>query len=220
MRQLVLFAHTLAFAFAIVAVLREDLALLRARKINAGQLRETAHHVVSLLGLLWISGLALLVLDTGFNLYDLPNKPKIAAKLTVVSLLTLNGLALHAVAFPLLTRPVREVRWAATVCVLLGAVSTVSWLYASFIGVARLIAPAMSFGGFVAIYVGLLALACWVGDKWVRPQLSRMMADCHEPVTQDLVDQPTASSVVGDLFAPRPLPRFVLKFPEGSRPKG
>jgi hypothetical protein len=34
----------------------------------------------------------------------------------------------------------------------LGAISTVSWLYASFIGVSRLIAPLMSFTKFIALY--------------------------------------------------------------------
>ena len=40
-RQLLLFGHTLAFAFAIVAVFREDVALLRARRVDAAKLEAT-----------------------------------------------------------------------------------------------------------------------------------------------------------------------------------
>lgn len=89
-------------AFAIVAVLREDMALLTARRIDTMRLADTERLLTRLIALLWLSGLALIVLDIGFDAAALLAKPKLAAKLTVVSLLTINGLLLHRIAFPLL----------------------------------------------------------------------------------------------------------------------
>ena len=138
-RQLLLFGHTLAFAFAIVAVFREDVALLRARRVDADKLEATGRTIARLLGLLWLTGAALILLDIGLDWSALANKPKLAAKLTVVSLLTANGLLLHWVVFPMLTKPQRSPGFASAVCAVVGAVSSVTWLFASFVGVARLI---------------------------------------------------------------------------------
>ncbi len=175
-RQLLLFVHLLAFAFAIVAVLHEDVALLRARHIDAARLRATARHVAWLLGLLWLSGGALILLDPSVDGLALLAHPKLAAKLTVVGLLTANGVLLHRLAFPMLTEPRGSPRRAAQVCAALGAVSTVSWLYASFLGAARLIAPAMSYGGFLALYAAVIAVGLAVGLGLVRQRVERLLA--------------------------------------------
>ncbi|MGF6700375.1 hypothetical protein OKW38_004987 [Paraburkholderia sp. MM5496-R1] len=175
-RQLLLYSHTLAFAFAIVRVLREDVALLTARRIDAVRLETTGRTIAGLLGLLWITGVAMILLGTGLHVAVLVSKPKLAAKLTVVCLLTANGLLLHRVAFPMLTTPQRRPRRAATICVLLGAISSVSWLYASFVGVARLIAPAMSYTGFLALYgVGLVG-GIGTALAVARPRVERLLA--------------------------------------------
>ena len=174
--QFLLFAHTLTFAFAIVAVLREDLALLRARRVDAARLHVAGRFIMRLLVLLWITGLALIALDVGFDLAAMANKPKLAAKLTVVSLLTANGLLLHWLAFPILTKPQRFPHQAATHCAALGAISSVTWLYASFVGVARLIAPAMSYTGFLALYVVGLVAGLVVAMVFVRPHVERLLA--------------------------------------------
>ena len=59
--------------------------------------------------------------------------------------------------------------------VVLGAISTVSWLYASFIGVSRSIAPLMSFEDFVSIYGVLLTVAIVVALVVVRPRVERLL---------------------------------------------
>lgn len=178
-RQLLLFAHTLAFAFAIVAVIQEDWALLRARRIDADRLGATGRKVARLLLLLWTTGVALILLDQGLSWDSLMTKSKLAAKLTVVSFLTVNGLVLHWLVFPMLTQPQRR-RGAALdvcagVCACVGAISSVTWLFASFLGVARLIAPSMTYGGFLGLYGLSLVVGVVVALMFVRPQIERLM---------------------------------------------
>jgi hypothetical protein len=65
---------------------------------------------------------------------------------------------------------------ALTLPVVLGAVSSASWLCASFIGASRLVAPAMSFADFIAVYAVLLAGAVAAALLYVRPRLARRLA--------------------------------------------
>lgn len=174
-RQGLLFAHLVVFAFAIVTVLREDVAILRARRISTRHLRESAQFVALLLVMLWITGVALLLLDVGLDFAALASRPKLFTKLTVVVVLTINGVLLHYIAFPMMTTPQASPRRSSAICTVLGAVSTVSWLYASFVGASRVIAPALSHGGFLALYALALAGALAVGFLVVRPRLKRMM---------------------------------------------
>lgn len=173
MRQGVLFAHLVAFAIALSAVLREDAALIKARRIDLPRLAATARTLTTALAALWATGLALVAFDVGLDAQALAASPKLAAKLCVVSALTANGLALHYLAFPMLRRSPPGQRFGLTVPVVLGAVSTASWLYASFIGASRLVAPSMSFTDFMAIYGALLAGAIAVALLFVRVRLVR-----------------------------------------------
>ena len=100
-RQGFLFLHTVSFAIALSAVLREDVALARARCINARRLSDTARTVTYALIVLWVTGLALVGFNVGLDVRALIADPKLAAKICVVSVLTANGLALHALAFPI-----------------------------------------------------------------------------------------------------------------------
>jgi hypothetical protein len=178
-RQLLLFGHTLAFAFAIVTVIQEDWALLRARRIDADRLEAVGRKMARLLLLLWMTGVALVLLDQGSSWDLLMTKSKLAAKLTVVSLLTVNGLVLHGLVFPMLTQPHRrrgtELAVCAGVCACVGAISSVTWLFASFLGVARLIAPSMTYSGFLGLYGLSLVVGVVVALMVVRPQIERLM---------------------------------------------
>ena len=173
--QLLLYGHLLAFAFAFVAVVREDVAMCRATRIDSRQLRRTAHQVLILLVVLWASGLGMLALEGKLDPRAWSLQPKLAAKITVVSLLTLNGLLLHRIAFPLMTKRQRLPGLAATICVILGAFSAVGWSYAAFLGVARVIAPAMSYGDFLAILGLMLVPALGLALLVVRPRLQRLI---------------------------------------------
>ena len=179
LRQALLFLHALAFALALGRVVREDLTLLTAARFDPARLRRVSTELAALLALLWISGLAMLALQGPLDAAALLAQPKVAAKLTTVALLTVNGALLHLVAFPLLRRPRLRPAPAATLCALLGAVSSATWLYASFLGVSRLIAPAMSYAGFMALYGLVMAAALLAALTFARPRLERMIREPH-----------------------------------------
>lgn len=174
-RQSVLFAHVVTFAVALSTVLRADVALMKAQRLDADRLANTARIVTHALVGLWATGLMLVALDVGLDVAALKTTPKLAAKLFVVSALTANGLALHALAFPMLTRPRPMPGIGLVMCVVLGAISTASWLYATFIGVSRLIAPSMSFTGFMALYGAVLTASIAVALVFVRPRVARLL---------------------------------------------
>lgn len=128
-----IYAHLLLCAFAITQVLRTDLAILDGRFTPSG-LARAAHRVVLLLVALWITGLSLVFLDTGFDPATLAAKPKLLFKLLCVSVLTVNGIVLHAVAFPLVAGHGRLTATASLAVALSGAMSTGHWLLAVFVG--------------------------------------------------------------------------------------
>lgn len=174
--QGVLFIHVAAFAIAFSAVMREDIAMVKAQQIDMQRLSDTAQTLTGALIVLWLTGLALIGFAIGIDPDALIARPKLLAKLLVVVALTANGVALHAFAFPQLGRGASAQRQPNVVIpVVLGAISTASWLYASFIGVARVIAPLMSLQNFMAWYAALLMVAISVGLVFVRPRVLRMV---------------------------------------------
>jgi hypothetical protein len=134
-----------------------DLALLEAggRAVAAG------------LALLWISGIGLVYLawraDPGFL-----GNPKLHAKLAIVAVLTLNGLALHALVLPMLRagvgRPALDALDPARCAVVLGcgAVSAVSWAAAFLLGMARELNHVVPAASILQAYALALLLA-WAG---------------------------------------------------------
>jgi Protein of unknown function (DUF3574) len=201
LRQGVLFAHLVAFAVALGAVLREDAALLARRRVDLRRIASSARTLTVALAVLWASGLALIGLDIGFDPRAIAAAPKLAAKLVVVAVLTGNGVALHALAFPMLRQ--RDPRLALPL--LLGAVSTTSWLYASFVGASRLVAPWLSFTHYMAMYALLLLVAAAVALIVVGPLLRRPRAVDHLPkgTTMKLVSI-TAAALVAITLAAAP----------------
>jgi hypothetical protein len=173
--QGVLFSHVAAFAIAFSAVVREDIAMVKAQCIDMPRLASTAQTLTGALIVLWLTGLALIGFAIGIDPDALMARPKLLAKLLVVIALTANGVALHAFAFPRLGQPGIQQRPNVVMPIVLGAISTASWLYASFIGVARVIAPSMSLQDFMAWYAALLLVAITVGLVFVRPRVLRMV---------------------------------------------
>lgn len=172
LHQGVLYGHVTAFAVAFSAVLREDLALLRARGLDLARLSRTARTLSLALAVLWLTGLGLLAFEFGTDLDRLVATPKPVAKLLVVTALTCNGLALHTWAFPGLRAGDRST---ARLAVILGATSSVSWVYAAFMGVARIVAPSMSLADFMTVYVALLLAAIVGALLFIRPHLLRLI---------------------------------------------
>lgn len=158
LRQALLFVHALSFGIAIAAVLREDLAVLRSRAIDRHRLARTAQLMARALAVLWVTGLALVALELGGDLAALAGRPKLVAKIAVVTALTLNGVLLHRVAFPLLQRRRPLAPSQLLLCSALGVFSTTSWLYAAFVGLSRPVAASMRLADYLSLY-GLLLLA-------------------------------------------------------------
>ena len=176
-RQLALFIHLIAFAFSFVLVVEADLAMLKSRYANGGRdLRADAHRVAMLLVVLWVTGVALIGMGPGFDLEAIVGNAKITAKLTVVSVLTLNGVLLHIYAFPVFAQDGASISpIKVTACSILGAVSSVSWFCASLFGVSRIIAPSLHYQAYIGFYLLALAIGIVMSLLVVRPRLQQFL---------------------------------------------
>ncbi|WP_052736423.1 hypothetical protein [Aquincola tertiaricarbonis] len=160
--QAVLFTHVMAFAVTLSAVLREDLRLLATRRVEPMRLRQTMRVVSAGLAVLWATGLALVAVSAAASPMPWAPNAKLCAKLVVVTLLTLNGCALHVCVFPRLQAGTFSWTAGLRLPAALGAISSASWVYAAFVGVARPLSPAMPFAGFMALYAAALAMALFL----------------------------------------------------------
>jgi hypothetical protein len=182
-RQALLYGHIIAFALALATILKEDVRLLRAQRIDSASLLATAKLVKWLLLVLWVTGVPMVMMDIGTDVSLLLGEPKLLAKLIVVGALTLNGVLLHLVAFPMVTGKPQNPNKAATIAATLGAVSTTSWLYASFVAVSRIVAPYFSQYDFVILYLLLLAVAVPFAILVVRNRLKLLLIKSSDHLT-------------------------------------
>ena len=146
-----LYAHLILCAFAICYVLSADLQILKG-SLSRAEMRKTAHRMTILLCALWATGLPIVWIDLAGNIMALGTKPKLAAKLLCVFVLSLNALVLHKYAFPKLmsVRSLSNADWRLVMC--FGSLSTTSWLFAAFLGIAKPLANVLSFSEFVSLY--------------------------------------------------------------------
>jgi hypothetical protein len=176
-RQALLYGHIIVFALALATIIKEDVHLLRAERIDKASLDATARSIKWLLLALWVTGIPMLMMDIGNDISLLLGKPKLLTKLIVVVALTLNGLLLHFVAFPKLTCKHQNPNKAVSIAATLGAVSTASWLYASFVAVSRFVSPYFSLHDFVVLYLLTLAIAVSFAILVVRKLLLKSSDD-------------------------------------------
>jgi hypothetical protein len=174
-RQALLYGHIIAFALAFAAIFKEDVRFLRATRIDSASLVKSAKLVKWLLLALWATGVPMVMMDLGTDVSLLLSKPKLVAKLIVVTALTVNGILLHLVAFPILSGKTENPARSATIAATLGAVSMTSWLFAFFLGASRFVAPYFSLLDFVVLYSMGLALAIAVALLVVRGRLERSL---------------------------------------------
>lgn len=169
LKMLLVYGHLLATCIALGRVLQADHKLWGWRKETLSQagleyLDETRKIVSLALLALWTSGL-LLVLQGYLNEGDayLLNQ-KLWAKVTVVALLSLNGVLLHRVGFPLLQKaPFVALRSAGRArLALLGALSISGWLFAAFLGVARAWNHVLPYLHVMGTFATFSLLACCV----------------------------------------------------------
>lgn len=169
-----LMLHVLCVIGAAIGIAFADLSLFRGRQVDMGLLRTGSRLVTGMLGLLWVTGLLIIWIDTGFELAVIAAKPKLVAKVSVAMLLTVNGHLLHRCFFSVLSQPLVNARRAANVAAVMAAVSGASWLCAGFLGLAKPLAAFVDLSGFATIYLVLLCL-CGLGvSRWVHPRLLRI----------------------------------------------
>ncbi|AOY01468.1 hypothetical protein [Jeongeupia sp. USM3] len=176
LRLLLLYPHLLACCVAIGATVLADLKIM-GRRTGAGDralLQLVSRTVLVALALLWGTGLAIILLDFGHwpGWAELAAHPKLASKLIVVMVLTLNGAALHHYALPRLLpavpAPLGRGQRLRLACI--GGVSAASWGFAAFLGIARPLAGKLGTGAFLGLYLAALLIALGVG-LWSAPRV-------------------------------------------------
>lgn len=176
MKTLIVYAHLLAACVAVGILLIQDLALAKSkgRTLSAIAIRDltkSAEIMFIALVVLWISGLSLVLLGYLENPQQYLMNEKLWAKFTVVSVLTLNGIVLHYFSFPrvtsrrgLLGLPTFE----QILVTLTGAFSSVSWLFACYLGIARPWNYTVDYSFVMFIYSGMLVGAFIVAGEVLR----------------------------------------------------
>jgi hypothetical protein len=137
LRISLVYCHLLLCAFAITAVLKTDLKIVLG-KFTRAEVSRAAAGISWLLAGLWASGLAIIYIDTGFSPEVLATKSKLLLKLLCVVTLTLNGMVLHKMSFPVLVRGADSITLKESVLlVVTGALSTSHWMLAAFVGLSQ-----------------------------------------------------------------------------------
>lgn len=174
-RMFLLMLHVLCVVGSAIGIALADLSLFKGRQVDSGLLRASSQWVAGMLGLLWISGLLIIWVDTGFDLAVIVSRPKLVAKVAVALLLTLNGHLLHRFFFQSVSRPPSvNARRAADRAAAMAAVSGASWLYAGFLGLAKPLATVIGLPGFAAIFLAMLAFCGMAVRRWVQPRVLRI----------------------------------------------
>lgn len=176
-RMFLVLGHLAALMAAAIAVAFGDFALLGRRQIQADLLHSASKAVAIALGALWITGLGIIYVDTHFELAAMLAKPKLLAKLTVVVLLTLNGVFMHAKVLPALQRVYARAQGleVARMATRVGAISAAGWVFGVFLGVAKPLAPILGYVGFMALFAAVVLGALAVSSQVVLPELRRRL---------------------------------------------
>lgn len=171
LKTFLVYSHLLATCIALGTLLQTDHKLWRWRKAGLddakrAQLAEVQQVVSLALLALWVTGLALVAQGYLGEGSDYLLNQKLWAKGSVVVLLSLNGVLLHRVGFPLLLRaPFIALPISARLRLgLLGALSMSAWLFAAFLGVARPWNEGMSYLQVMGIFAVLWLLASVVAS--------------------------------------------------------
>lgn len=167
MNTLLVYVHLMAACVAVGILLMQDLSLSKTagKRLSIGAVKElkaAAHIIMLALGVLWASGLVLVIWGAVKDPEYLLNQ-KLWAKVAVVVVLTVNGAVLHRFSFPRVVSSTGMIGLGIlekTAVVMTGAVSTVSWLFACYLGVARPWNHAVEFDYVMLIYASLLLPAC------------------------------------------------------------
>ena len=174
------YLHLLSCAFALALVLSADWRILKGDFTTDG-LRRTAQGTSVVLVFLWVTGGLLVHHDTGFDLSVIASLSKLQLKLLVVAALTINGVLLHFVSFPLLTANRKLTLLESVVLAVTGTISTSHWLLAAFVGIARPLGQ-WPLESLLAAYVTGLCAMIVLGifsAPFMRLHLARRLSSDH-----------------------------------------
>lgn len=167
MHTFIVYAHLLAASVSIGVLLMQDVALWHSRhraltKAEIASLLKTESVVFIALLILWVTGIALVVSGYLSNPQEYLANQKLWAKFSVVVVLTMNGFFLHHYSFPKVTGnkgvlqlPINEQHWIGCS----GAVSTLSWFFACYLGIARTWNHTVSYENIMFLYLGFMCAA-------------------------------------------------------------
>lgn len=161
MRLLLLYAHLIVSMLAVARVLAADVGLVSGR-LARSELRDTVRQIARLLIALWVTGLAIVWLDTALDPAALAERSKLALKLVSVGVLTLNGIVLHRASFPVLMSDAPLGVGRTILLAVTGSLSTLHWLLAAFVGVSKPLGALSSevlFGGYAALCVATVSVS-------------------------------------------------------------
>lgn len=166
-RLALVYAHLIACCVAVGLVLMSDVAMVRQLMSDAPTQRADPRHfeelqdtVVLALAALWASGALIVALDTSFKGLEYFGNPKLQAKITIVTLLTFNGVLLHHRVLPWMQKAGNLLHLSfgqRMFAVFAGSVSGVSWAYAALMGVGRTLSWKYSLSELLAAYPVLIA---------------------------------------------------------------
>lgn len=176
MKTLVVYVHLLSACVAVGSLLLQDIGLCRARarkllEREIEDLKKTIKVISVALILLWVSGIALVTLGYMASPEKYLANEKLWAKITVVVILTVNGFVLHSKTFPKFqvgTVFVHLPTATSMLVVLTGSISTVTWLFACYLGIARPWNYTLDYKSIMALYLGILIFVFICGQFVVR----------------------------------------------------
>lgn len=165
-KSFVVYTHLLLTCLALGTVIYADWCLFRERNKVISQsvrwlLQEMRFFFVYLLVGLWVSGIAIVALGYSEQGIHYLQNQKLQAKVILMVILTLNAIFLHKVIFPRLDQiqsladlPPRQLLSLLSA----GAISSGSWSFIAYLGVARFMNHTFSISAVLILYVAWISL--------------------------------------------------------------
>ncbi|MET0582733.1 MAG: hypothetical protein ABWZ08_12275 [Pseudoxanthomonas sp.] len=146
-RMGIVYVHLIACCVALGVVFMSDIGMMKrlldpdsTEKLHPQHFHDLHKTVSRALWALWITGAGLVALDMTLKGASVLANPKLQAKIAIVCLLTINGVALARYVMPRLQRVGCLMGLSFSdrmLAAFIGCVSGVSWFYAAMLGVGR-----------------------------------------------------------------------------------
>ena len=158
----VVYIHILAVSVAIGTIFLADVRFVIG-KLDGFSILCTQNVILYTLIVLYITGAMIIYIDYGTLFVDLTTAPKLAAKLFVVGLLTLNGFILHHYILPMFSDLSRLSKTEYVLIGMSASFSAVSWCYAIFLGKAKPLVAFLGLNDFIELYLVIVSFSVIIG---------------------------------------------------------